>query len=241
MQTADPEEIARFSKLAGTWWNPEGPFKPLHDINPLRIGFIRDMALKHFGREDMPQALHGLGVLDIGCGGGLICEPMARLGARVTGVDASAENIGTARAHAEAMGLDIDYRCATAETLLEESAKFDVVLALEIIEHVANPDAFAAACLGLARPGGLVIFSTLNRTLKAYALAIVGAEYVLRLLPRGTHKWSKFVQPHELAGWIRAGGGELLEMQGMVLHPLSFTWSLSNKDMSVNYFMAARS
>jgi 2-polyprenyl-6-hydroxyphenyl methylase/3-demethylubiquinone-9 3-methyltransferase len=235
MSTIDPEEIERFSRIAAEWWNPHGKFKPLHVIAPLRIGYVQERILSHYGVE----SLSGLSLLDIGCGGGLIAEPMARLGASVTAIDASAKNIGVANLHAEQSGLTIDYRCTSAEQLLETGAQYDVVLSLEVIEHVANPAEFVRCCFALTKPGGVVIFSTINRTTKAFALAIVGAEYVLRWLPRGTHTFEKFIKPSEFASWIRASGGEVQHMTGMVMNPLSFEWRLDAKDVGVNYFMSA--
>lgn len=224
--TVDPSEIEKFSRIADEWWDPRGKFKPLHDLNPARIEWIRDRA--------HPS---GKTLLDIGCGGGLVCEPMARLGAKVTGIDASEKNIKVASLHAEQSGLDIDYRCTAAEELLDSGAQFDVVLALEIVEHVADVPAFIAACAGLVKPGGLLIMSTLNRTVKSYAMAIIGAEYVLRLLPRGTHDWNKFLKPHELHRHMSNSGIEVREMTGLVLNPLAWKWETNPKDLDVNYML----
>lgn len=263
--TIDNEEIERFSRIADEWWNPVGKFKPLHRINPLRIGYIKEQILHKlrvtsYEKLSPPiesnsqlathnSPLKGIRLLDIGCGGGLISEPMARLGAQVTGIDASEKNIRVASLHAERSGLAIDYRCATAENLLADihqspppnpqSPLFDVVLALEIVEHVASIPAFVQAASGLVKPGGLMIWSSLNRTAKSFALAIVGAEYVLRWLPRGTHSWNKFIKPSELCTHLRHEGMEVLEMTGMVMNPLTFTWELTPKDLSVNYLLAA--
>jgi 2-polyprenyl-6-hydroxyphenyl methylase/3-demethylubiquinone-9 3-methyltransferase len=236
--SVDPEEVARFSALAEKWWDPKGAFAPLHKFNPVRLEFIRDRTAEHFGRDPKARApFAGLKLLDIGCGGGLLCEPMSRLGFAVTGVDASARNIGTARAHAEPQGLPIDYRCATAEELLAEGAgPFDVVLNMEVIEHVADPGEFLRTCAHLLAPGGLMIVATLNRTTKALLLAKIGAEYVLRWLPAGTHDWSKFLKPEELRGFL---AGEPVEMQGpfgVGYNPLSDRWSVSG-DVDVNYMM----
>jgi len=228
--TVDADEIERFSRIADEWWDERGKFKPLHRINPVRIGYILEQA----------GPLEGLRLLDIGCGGGLIAEPMARLGASVTAIDASEKNIKVASLHAERGGLTIDYRCTTAEDLLATGAPFDVVLSLEIVEHVADVEAFVAAACGLVKPGGLMIWSTLNRTAKSYALAIVGAEYVLRWLPRGTHTWSKFLKPSELCTQLRRNDMELVDMTGMVMNPLTFKWELNARDVSVNYLLAAR-
>lgn len=240
MQTVDQEEIARFSRIADEWWDSEGKFKPLHRINPLRIGFIKQQICMHFAREATAnEPLAGLRLLDIGCGGGLIAEPMCRMGAHVTGIDASEKNIRVASLHAEQSGLSIDYRVSSAEALAAQGTLFDVVLALEIIEHVADVEAFISACCQLARPGGLVVFSTLNRTPKAFALAIVGAEYVLRWLPRGTHQWAKFVKPSELSAGLRKERMHISSLTGMVMNPLNFEWRLTPDDLSVNYLLVA--
>ena len=234
--TVDPEEIERFSRIADEWWDLKGKFKPLHQINPLRIEFIRDRILRHFS----VSSLAGLSILDIGCGGGLICEPVARLGAQVTGIDASEKNIKVASLHAQKNGLAIDYRCTTAEALQANGAQFDVVLSLEIVEHVADIEAFVAACSSLLKPGGIAVWSTLNRTAKSFALAIVGAEYVLRWLPKGTHTWNKFVKPSELAGHLRHNAMDVTEMTGMVMNPLNFKWELNSQDLNVNYLLVAK-
>ena len=236
--TVDPEEIERFSRIAGGWWDPKGKFAPLHRMNPLRIQWIRDKACQHFSLAPSPAPLLGLSLLDIGCGGGLISEPMCRLGAAVTGVDAGEKNIAVASAHAAQGGLAIDYRCTTAEALVESGAQYDIVLALEIIEHVADIAQFVKASAALLKPGGLLIYSTMNRTPKAYALAIVGAEYILRWLPVGTHDWKKFLKPSELVAQFRHHNIEVVELTGMVMHPLSFEWQLDARDLSVNYLLA---
>jgi 2-polyprenyl-6-hydroxyphenyl methylase/3-demethylubiquinone-9 3-methyltransferase len=230
MNTVDAAEIERFSRLSDSWWDPAGPMAPLHKINPLRVEYIKTKIL------ECTDTLNGVAVLDIGCGAGLVCEPLARLGATVTGVDASPKNIQAARVHAASSGLDIDYRCTTAEDMNET---FDVVLALEIIEHVADIPAFVAATTKLVKPGGLLIFSTINRTAKAFALAIVGAEYVLRWVPRGTHEWNKFVKPSELAAHLRANNIAVKEMTGMVMNPLTWKWELNPRDVDVNYLLVA--
>jgi 2-polyprenyl-6-hydroxyphenyl methylase/3-demethylubiquinone-9 3-methyltransferase len=238
--TVDPDEVARFAALADDWWNPGGPFRPLHQLNPVRLAFIRDRLVRHFARD--PASLTpfaGLRLLDIGCGGGLIAEPMARLGADVVGLDATDKNIRVARLHAARSGLAIDYRCAAAEDLVAEPARFDVVLALEVIEHVAALEPFVAACGRLLAPGGVLVAATLNRTAKAWALAIVGAEYVLGWLPRGTHRWAKFVRPAELAGALRRSGLAVAELTGVGYDPLAGAWSLS-RDLAVNYMVFAR-
>lgn len=237
--TVDQAEIARFSAMADAWWDPEGKFKPLHVFNPVRIEFIRDAILRHTGRPGGGlRPLEGIGLLDIGCGGGLLCEPLTRLGARVVGIDAAERNIEVARLHAAQVGLTIDYRCTTAEALVAQGERFDVVLSMEVVEHVADPDLFLKSVGDLARPGGLVIAATLNRTAKAFALAIVGAEYVLRWLPRGTHDWRKFLRPSELARGLRAGGLSVTQTTGVTFDPLRQRWSLSD-DLAVNYMMVA--
>ena len=212
--------------------------KPLHRLTPARMRYLSERLARHFGRESGAGALEGLSLLDIGCGGGLVSEPLARLGADVTGVDAAAKNIEAAKLHAAEGGLKIDYRHGTAEALAEKGERFDAVLALEIIEHVADPPLFVRSIAEMVKPGGLVIFSTLNRTAKSYALAIVGAEYVLDWLPRGTHDHRKFVKPSELARFCREAGLEITDLTGMVFSPLS-GWSLNAKDLDVNYFGCA--
>ena len=237
--TGDPAEIARFSAIADAWWDPNGKFRPLHVFNPVRVKFVRDAAMRHFGREHGGlRPLEGLRLLDIGCGGGLLCEPMARLGASVTGIDAAERNIEVARSHAATGALDIDYRCIPAETLAEQGAQFDVVLTMEVVEHVADPALFLGSVGRLVRPGGLAIAATLNRTARSFAMAIVGAEYVLRWLPRGTHDWRKFLRPSELARGLRAGGLAVSQTVGVGYDPLRRRWSLSD-DLSVNYMMVA--
>ncbi len=235
----DPEEIARFSALSAEWWNPAGSFRPLHRFNPVRLGYIRDAVAAHYRRDPLAAGpLAGLSLLDIGCGGGLVAEPMARLGAAVVGVDASEKNIGVARHHAAESGLAIDYRCTSAEALAASGAQFDVILALEVVEHVADPAGFFR-CLGqMLKPGGILIGATLNRTPKAYALAIVGAEYILRWLPKGTHDWKKFLKPHELAKLMRDAGLNVSAVAGASYDPLSEKWSIT-RDTGVNYLMVA--
>ena len=236
--TVDPAEVERFARIAGEWWDPRGKFAPLHRLNPVRLGFIRDRAAAHWQRDPLSGTpLQGLSVLDIGCGGGLICEPMARLGATVTGIDAAERNVAVARLHAAGQELAIDYRESTAEALAAGGAQFDFVLALEIVEHVADVDLFLQSCGRLTKPGGLVFLSTLNRTVKAWALAIAGAEYVLRWLPRGTHDWRKFLKPSEVVRGLRRAGVEPQEIAGVVYSPLSRTWSLNKRDLDVNYML----
>ena len=239
--SVDPAEVARFSAVAAQWWDPKGKFAPLHKFNPIRLGFIREEALSHFGRDfDASRPFEGLRLLDIGCGGGLLCEPMTRLGFAVTGVDASARNIGVASAHAESLGLEIDCRCTTAEALLEGGeAAFDVILNMEVIEHVADPRAYLIDCARLLKPGGLMIVATLNRTLKALAFAKVGAEYVLGWLPRGAHDWSKFLKPDEITGFLADEPVEVEGPFGVAYDPLADRWSQSS-DVSINYMMTVR-
>lgn len=235
----DAAEVAKFQAMAAEWWDPSGKFKPLHMLNPVRLDYIVGQIAAEFSRDRrQPRPFEGLRLLDIGCGGGLISEPMARLGASVTGADAAAENIEIARLHAAQSGLDIDYRATTAESILAEGAQFDVVLALEIVEHVADPQAFIATCARLLRPGGMLIASTLNRTPQSFAAAIVGAEWVMRWLPRGTHDWRRFIRPDELAGMFDAAGARVVDRAGMVFNPLGWSWSLSPRDLSVNYLIA---
>lgn len=237
-RTLDPAEIDRFERIAAEWWDAHGKFRPLHKLGPARLTFIRDEILAHFGRQAGGlRPLQGLSMLDIGCGGGLISEPLARLGASVTGLDPGSENIEAARRHAQAQGLVIDYRVGMVEDLAAAEARYDVVCCLEVVEHVPDVPAFLATCAKLVRPGGLMLLSTINRTLKAYALAIVGAEYVLRWLPAGTHQWDRFVTPGELAGHLSAAGLSAPRFKGMVYSPISDTWSL-NDDTDVNYLAA---
>ena len=234
--SVDPREMESFSRMAEDWWNPSGMFKPLHVMNGARIGFIKEALCEHFDRDpdgDLP--LKGLRILDIGCGGGLLCEPITRLGAKVTGVDALERNVKTAKTHAEQMGLDIDYRHGTIEQMVESGEKpFDAVLNMEVIEHVANPPQFMKDCGAMVRHGGVMICSTINRTFKAFAFAIVGAEYVLRWLPRGTHQYDKLVKPVELRRWIADAGLEPEPSIGMTLNPINDRWSFSD-DLSINY------
>jgi len=237
--TLDAEEVARFARLARDWWDPKGPFRPLHRINPLRLAYIRDRLCQGFDRNaKAARSLAGLKVLDIGCGGGLVCEPLARLGAEVTGIDPGNEGIEAARAHAAAAGLEIRYEAVEAGELAARNDTYDVVLLLEVVEHVPDVPAFLATVAPLVRPGGLVILSTLNRTLKAYALAIIGAELILRWLPVGTHQWQRFVKPEELAGALDAAGLTLTDTTGMIYDPLADEWRLG-RDIDVNYFATA--
>ncbi len=239
--TIDTQEVENFSALSDQWWDETGPFKPLHDLTPARIHYLKEQICAYFDKDyNDPHALKGLSILDIGCGGGLVSEPLARLGADMTGVDASAQNIGVASHHAEQMGLDITYINTTSEEMATKKKKYDIVLALEIIEHVSDMDLFVKTALECLKPGGLIIFSTLNRTAKSYALGIVAAEYILRWLPKGTHSWKKFVKPSELAHLVEKNQASLLDVQGLVFKPLTQTFSLSKTDLSVNYFLTAK-
>jgi len=239
VSTASPEEIAKFSAMADTWWDPSGDFQPLHKFNPSRIRFIRDRMAAHFGREiGVPTPFKGLSLIDIGCGGGLIAEPMARLGFTVTGIDAAEKNVGVARVHAERSELDITYEVATPEELTARGKTYDVVLALEVVEHVTDVDAFLKAAAELLAPGGALIAATLNRTLKSLVTAKIGAEYILRWLPPGTHDWRKFVRPSELTASLRLGGLTVTELAGMSYDLFTDTWRAS-KDLDVNYMALA--
>ncbi|WP_022726680.1 bifunctional 2-polyprenyl-6-hydroxyphenol methylase/3-demethylubiquinol 3-O-methyltransferase UbiG [Fodinicurvata sediminis] len=236
--TVDPSEIDKFSAMAEAWWDEQGDFAPLHRQNPTRLSYIREQACTHFQRDPRELTpLKGLRVLDIGCGGGLLCEPLARLGAQVTGIDASEKNIAVARLHAEQCGLEIDYRCIAAENLAETGEVFDIVLAMEIVEHVADVPAFLDACASLLDKDGAFFLSTLNRTTKSFMLAIVGAEYLLRWLPRGTHDWKRFLRPSEVTRQLRQSNMEVRDLAGMVYNPLNDSWRLSRRDLEVNYLL----
>lgn len=238
--SVDAAEIARFAALAERWWDPDGPFRPLHTLNPVRIAWVRDTLAADGGRDAAAlRPLAGLGLLDAGCGGGLLAEPMCRLGASVVAIDADARTIEAARHHADAGGLAIDYRCATVEATAAGGERFDAVLALEVVEHVADLDAFTAACAALLAPDGTLFVATLNRTLAAYALAIVAAERILGWLPAGTHDWSRFVRPAEMVRLLRRHGLAVADMRGVSYNPLARRWSLS-RDLSVNYMVRAR-
>ena len=237
--SVDPREVERFARMAANWWDPRGPMAPLHKLNPVRVGYIRDQACARFGREAKHLGcLNGLRILDIGCGAGILSEPLARLGADMIGIDPAAENIEVARLHAAESGVAVDYRATTAETLAEAGERFDIVLAMEVVEHVVDVPAFVATCAAMVKPGGLLVMATLNRTMKSFALAIVGAEYILRWLPRGTHQWDKFVRPQELEAAIEDAGLDVIGERGVIYNPLADRWQLSS-DMDVNYMLAA--
>ena len=237
----DQREIDQFERLGADWWRPDGPMAALHRFNPVRVRWMRDRIGTRFGAEkpgNPIQVLSGVSILDIGCGGGILSEPLARLGARVTGIDPAPGNVEIARGHARETGLEIDYRAATAESLAAEGAQFDVVCAMEVIEHVVDPARFVATAGSLVKPGGLVFAATLNRTFKSFALAIVGAEYVLRWVARGTHQWEKFVTPEELRRWMIGAGLRVTDRTGVVYNPLRGDWR-EGRDMDVNYMMMA--
>ena len=234
--TVDPAEVAKFEAMAAEWWDPNGKFKPLHMLNPCRLDYITSQIASEFDRDlTTPLPFTGLRILDIGCGGGLLSEPMARLGADVVGADPATRNIPVAQLHAEQSGLTIDYRLTTAEDLAAAGERFDVVLNMEVVEHVPNPQTFLTACQTLLKPGGLMICSTLNRNAKSFGMAIVGAEWVMRWLPKGTHDWRKFITPDELAVFITKAGLDPVDRKGMVFNPIAWSWSLSARDLSVNY------
>ena len=238
--TIDQAEVDRFSAMAAEWWDPTGKFRPLHKFNPVRLTYIRDMVCGQFGRD--PRAhrpLEGLRILDIGCGGGLLSEPIARMGADVLGADASEKNIGIAKAHAAGSGVPVDYRAVTAEALAEAGESFDVVLNMEVVEHVSDVDFFLTTCASMVRPGGMTFVATINRTMKAAALAIFAAENVLRWLPRGTHQYEKLVRPEEIEKPLNAAGLTVTDRTGVFFNPLLNQWNLS-KDMDVNYMLVAR-
>ena len=238
--TTDDAEIEKFQAMAAEWWDPNGKFKPLHMLNPCRLDYITSQIAAEFGR-DLTSTLpfEGLRILDIGCGGGLLSEPVARLGATVVGADAAERNIPVARVHAKQQGLTIDYRHTTAEALADAGEVFDAILNMEVVEHVSDPQAYLTACHDLLKPGGLMVCSTINRNPKSFAMAIVGAEIVMRWLPKGTHEWSKFITPDELYALLSAAGLDPVDRKGFVFNPISWDWRLSERDLSVNYVTAS--
>lgn len=238
--TIDQSEVDRFSAMAAEWWSPTGKFRPLHKFNPVRLAYLRDRICDHLSRDPRsPRPLEGLRILDIGCGGGLLSEPVARMGATVVGADPSEKNIGIASTHARQSGVDVDYRAVAAEQLAEAGETFDIVLNMEVVEHVADVNLFMTTCASMVRPGGLMFVATINRTMKAMALAIVGAEYVLRWLPRGTHQFEKLVRPEELEAPLNASGMSVTDRTGVFFNPIQNQWNLSS-DMDVNYMLVAK-
>lgn len=239
MNTVNKAEIQNFSKDSSHWWDINGPFKPLHRLNPVRLDYIKQQICNHYDRDYKAfDSYKGLNILDVGCGGGLVCEPMARLGGTVTGIDADKNAIAVAREHAKEQDLDITYKITSSDELVQDGKQFDVVLALEIIEHVDNPELFVKSVMDLCYPGGLVIFSTLNRNPKSFALGIVAAEYILGWVPKGTHNWKKFVKPSELSRMVRQHGGKPKDMCGLAFNPLSNDFHLAPKDLDVNYLIS---
>lgn len=238
--SVDAQEVERFSATAAEWWDPNGKFKPIHKLNPVRLDYIRDHAVRHFGRDPRRlKSLEGLTALDIGCGGGILSEPLARLGAEVTGIDPSETTVATAAVHAEEADVPVNYRAVTAEELAAEDAQFDIVTAMEVVEHVSDLQGFLDACAALVKPGGLFFGATINRTPKAYAMAILGAEYVLGWLPRGTHTYSKLVRPGEFTSALELSGLSVADLTGVVYVPVADTWRLSSRDTDVNYMLVA--
>lgn len=238
--TVDPREVERFAALAAEWWNPRGKMRVLHKFNPVRLAYLRERITDHFGRDARAiRPLEGLRLVDIGCGGGLISEPLARMGASVVGIDPAERNVRIAALHAQESGVPVDYRATTAEELADAGERFDVVLAMEVVEHVADVGLFLARAAEMVKPGGLLFAATLNRTKRSFALAIVGAEYVLGWLPKGTHDWNRFITPDELQIALEAGGLKVVDREGVVFNPLADEWRRSD-DLSVNYVMAAQ-
>jgi 2-polyprenyl-6-hydroxyphenyl methylase/3-demethylubiquinone-9 3-methyltransferase len=235
----DPDEVEQFSAMAAEWWDPRGPFKPLHEFNPVRVGYIRDQVCARLGRVATdPHTLNGLDIADIGCGGGLLCEPISRLGANVTGVDPSDKNISVASLHARQMGLGINYLQTSVEELAATGQTFDVVLAMEVLEHVADISVFMQSCATILKPGGIFVGATLNRTFKSLALAKIGVEYILQWLPVGTHDWDKFLTPAETTRSVRDAGLDLQTIQGVTYNPFRGAWRLS-ADTDINYMVVA--
>lgn len=240
VNTIDPSEVAKFEAMAAEWWDVDGKFKPLHMLNPTRLDYIVDQIAAEFARDlSVNEPFKGLRILDIGCGGGLLSEPMARLGATVVGADAAAGNIPVAQIHAEQSGLNIDYRHTTAEAIAASGEQFDVVLNMEVVEHVADPLGFLTACKDLLKDNGLLLCSTINRNPKSYLMAIIGAEHIMRWLPKGTHEWDKFITPDELYELINGAGLTPVDRKGFVFNPLKWSWSISSRDLSVNYVTAS--
>lgn len=238
--TVDPAEVERFSRIAAEWWDESGKFRPLHTLNPVRLGYIRDLICRRLGRDPLaPRPLAGVRLVDIGCGGGLLSEPLARMGAEVVGIDAAERNIKTAATHAAETGTPVDYRHTTAEELAAAGERFDVVVSLEVVEHVADVQLFLNSCAALLKPDGVLVAATLNRTPKSYLMAIIGAEYVLRWLPRGTHDWRRFLRPSELAAGLRHAGLTVREMTGITYNPFTDTFALNPRDLDVNYMLWA--
>ncbi len=238
---SDPSETAKFNALADQWWDPHGDFRPLHMLNPCRLDYIVSQIEVEFERQlGSARPFEGLNVIDVGCGGGLLCEPLTRLGANVTGIDPAERNIAAAEIHALQSELEINYRQGTAETIAADGKQFDVALCLEVAEHVPDPRLFLQSCADLLKPGGLLLCSTINRSSKSFALAIIGAEYILRWLPRGTHDWQRFVKPEELMAMLSGSGLEVVDLKGFVFSPIAWQWTLSDRDVSVNYITASR-
>ena len=237
--TINPDELAKFAAMADEWWDPTGKFKPLHKFNPVRLGYVRDQAIRHFNRDGGTiRPLEGLTILDIGCGGGLLSEPLTRLGAKVTGIDPGDRNIAIAKLHAERAGLEIDYRAITAEALAETGVQFDIVLNMEVVEHVDNVPLYMQTCAGLVAPGGLMVTASINRTPRAWAFAVFAAENVLRWLPRGTHDYAKFLTPEEIAALCQRNGLAVIEKTGVAFHPIADEWRPS-RDTGINYMVLA--